>query len=114
AVRPDEHEVLELLVRKLDVAADGVVPRRDALVRHAEADRTLVLVRLSLLDQPARELRAVLQAVELQRDVAVPVEPEPAQRILDLLRRLRHLAARGRVLDPQLELPALLAREPAI
>ena len=42
---------------------------------------------------------------------AVPVDPEPAQRVLDLLDRLGDLAARVGVLDPQQALAALLARE---
>ncbi len=44
-------------------------------------------------------------------DRAVPVEAEPAQRLLDLVDRLRHLAARVRVLDPEPELAAVVARE---
>ena len=43
--------------------------------------------------------------------LAVPVEPEPAERLLDLLGRLGDLAARVRVLDAQPELAALVARE---
>ena len=42
---------------------------------------------------------------------AVPVEPEPAQRVLDLLDRLRDLAARVGVLDAEPELAAVVARE---
>ena len=42
---------------------------------------------------------------------AVPVDPEPAQRLLDLVDRLGDLAARVGVLDPQAALAALLARE---
>ena len=111
SVGANEHDILELLVRELDPAANDVVPRRDTLVRHAEADRPLVLVGFVLLDQATRDLGAVLQAVELEGDVAVPVEPEPAQRVLDLLCRLLHLAVRIRVLDAESELPALVARE---
>ena len=54
---------------------------------------------------------AVLHAVELEGDLAVPVEAEPAQRLLDLLGRLGDLAARIGVLDPQPELAALVAGE---
>ena len=111
SVGANEHDILELLVRELDPAANDVVPRRDTLVRHAEADRPLVLVGLALLDEATRDLGAVLQPVELEGDVAVPVEPEPAQRVLDLLCRLLHLAVRVRVLDAESELPALVARE---
>src|SRR5205823_2379022 len=49
--------------------------------------------------------------LELERHLAVPVETEPAQRLLDLVGRLRHLAARVRVLDPEQKLAALMARE---
>ena len=49
--------------------------------------------------------------VELEGHRPVPVDPEPAQRLLDLLDRLRDLAARVGVLDPQQALAALLARE---
>ena len=62
-------------------------------------------------DERRRDLAAVVHAVELERHVAVPVEAEPAQRLLDLVDRLRDLAARVGVLDPQPELAALVARE---
>ena len=52
-----------------------------------------------------------LHDVELERRRAVPLDPEPAQRALDLLDRLLDLAARVGVLDPQQALPALSARE---
>ena len=80
----------------------------DTLVGHAEADRALVLVRLALGEQAPRLLLAALEPVELERDRAVPVEAEPAQRLLDLLRRLGDLAGRVRVLDPQPELAAVV------
>ena len=54
---------------------------------------------------------APLEPVELERHVAVPLEPEPAQRALDLLRGLGHLAPGVGVLDPQEELTPLVARE---
>src|SRR3954453_5248571 len=54
AVRANEDDVLQLIVRELDAAADGVVPGGDTLVRHAEADRALVLAGLSLLPEGAR------------------------------------------------------------
>ena len=95
-------------------SADDVVPARRALVGHAEADRSLVLVGLALGDEPLRDLAAVVHPVELERVVAVPVEPEPAERLLDLFDRLSHLAARVRVLDPKLELAALRTREEPI
>ena len=111
AVRADEHEVLELLVRHLDAPLDRVVPAGRALVRHADADRAVVLVRASLRDEPARLLLRALHAVELERRLAVPVDPEPAQRALDLLDGLLDLAARVGVLDPQEALAAAPARE---
>src|SRR4029077_4236330 len=83
----------------------------DTLVRHAEADRALVLIGLALVDEPACDLGAVIEAVELKRDVPVPVEPEPAKRPLDLLRRLVDLAARIRVLDAKTELAAIVTGE---
>ena len=46
-----------------------------------------------------------------KRDRPVPVDPEPRERALDLLRRLRHLAARVGVLDPQQALAAPPAGE---
>jgi hypothetical protein len=78
---------------------------------HAKANRALVLVRFPLLDQAARDGGTVLQPVELEGDLAVPVEPEPAKRILDLLGRLLHLAVRVGVLDPQPKFPALVPGE---
>ena len=54
---------------------------------------------------------AALGAVELEARLAVPLDPEPAQRLLDLPHRLGHLAARVGVLDPQQALAALAARE---
>ena len=108
AVGADHDEVLELGVRELDASANHVVPRRRPLVRHPKADRALVLVRLPLGDEPPGELAAVVHPVELEGVVAVPVEPEPTQGRLDLVDRLRDLTARVGVLDPQLELPAVV------
>ncbi len=111
AVGADDDEVLDLFVRVLDPPANEVVPGGDALVGHPHPDRPLVLVRLLLLEKTLRLLAAVLHAVELKGELAVPVHAEPAQRLLDLIRRVFHLAARVRVLDPQAELAALVARE---
>ncbi len=111
AVRADEHDVLDRLVRHLDMAADDVVPGGRPFVRHPEADRAFVDVRLALVDEPLRDLAAALHRVQLEADVAVPVEAEPAQRALDLLDGLGHLAARVRVLDPQEDLAAVLTSE---
>ena len=105
------YEIVELLVRELDAAADRVLPGGRALVGHAEADRALVLVGVALLDEPRRELAAALHGVELVGDLAVPVEPEPAQRLLDLLDGRRDLAARVGVLDPEQALAAGAPRE---
>src|SRR5262249_52662582 len=86
---------------------------RRAVVRHPEPDRSLVLVGLALVDEPPGDLDALLLAVELERDRPVPVQAEPAQRVLDLLRCLRDLPARVRVLDPQAELaPCVPGEEP--
>src|SRR5437016_13175104 len=111
AVGPDDHKVLEPLVRVFDPAADQVVPGGDALVGHSHADGALVLVGLLLRDQAPSLLAAALHPIELERDLAVPVEPEPAQRLLDLLRRLRDLAAGVGVLDPEVELSPFVTRE---
>ena len=111
AVRAEDDDVLERLVLVLDAVEDQVVPGRDALVGHAEADRTVVLVRLALLDEPPRLRLAALEPVELERDRTVQVEAEPAQRLLDLLRGKSDLTTRVRVLDPQVELATLVARE---
>ena len=77
-----------------------------ALVGHPHADRALVLVCLALVDQSLRLGPAVLHPVELEGDLPVPVEAEPAKRLLDLLGRFGDLAARVGVLDPQPELAA--------
>ena len=53
------------------------------------------------VDEPPRLLLRALHDVELERRRAVPFDPEPAQRALDLLDRLLDLAARVGVLDPQ-------------
>ena len=111
AVGAHDHEVLELLARELDAAADGVVPGRHALVRHPEADRAVVLVRLARLDEPGGQLAAPLHRVELEGDGPVPVDADPFERSLDLLGRLGHLAARVGVLDPQQALAAATAGE---
>ena len=52
AVGADDHQVLELRVRELDPALDGVVPADHALLRHPDPDRAVVLVRLTLADEP--------------------------------------------------------------
>ena len=111
-VGADDHEVGQQLVPELDAAAHGVVPRDDALLRLAEADRALVLVRLAL-SRPARSASSrALSAVSSWNDTG-PSQSIPSQRseLLDLLDRLGDLAARVGVLDPQQALAALLARE---
>ena len=65
------------------------------------------------LEEQPRGGLVPLEPVELEREVAVPVEAEPAERALDLLHGLLHLAARVRVLDPQEELAARAAGETA-
>ena len=100
-VRAENHEVGELFVAELDRPVHEVVPGGHALVGHAETDGALVLVGLSLRDQPVGLGLAALQPVELEGHVAVPFDAEPAERALDLLGRLRDLAVRVRVLDPQ-------------
>ncbi len=65
----------------------------------------------ALRDEPSRFVLRTLHDVELERRVTVPLDAEPAQRALDLLDRLRDLAARVGVLDPQQALAALATRE---
>ncbi len=111
AVRADDDDVLELLVRELDPAADGVLPAGHALVGHAEADRALVLVGLALGDQPVGELAGACHRVELEGNWTVPVDPQPPKRALDLLDRRGHFPARVGVLDAEQALAAAAARE---
>ena len=110
-VGAQEHEILELLVREFDPPLDRVLPDGRSLVGHAEAHGPIVLVRASVGHQPAGGLRVARERVELELHVAVPVEPEPPQRALDLLDGLRHLAARVGVLDPEQELALLVSRK---
>src|SRR4029450_11163758 len=105
--RANEHDVLQPVVRELDATADRVLPARDAVVGHAEADRALVLVRLVLGHELGGELAAAVHRVELERDGPVPFDAEPEQRPLDLLGRLLDLAAGVGVLAPQPALSAL-------
>src|SRR5204862_2287288 len=74
-------------------------------------DRALVLVGLVLGDEAPRLFAAALHPVELERDLSVPGQVEPAERLLDLVDGLSDLPARVRVLDPEPELAALVARE---
>src|SRR5262249_22546602 len=110
-VGADEDDILELGARELDRALDGVVPSRRAFIRHADADRALVLVRLSFGDETSGRLATLLHHVELEGRLAVPVDAEPAERALDLLDGLGDLAARVRVLDPEQAFAAVLTRE---
>jgi len=111
SVGAHEHEILDRLVRHLDAAAHDVVPRRRALVGHAETNRALVLVRSAVRDELLGGAPAVVEAVELERDGAVPLDTQPAERLLDLLDGLGDLAARVGVLDAQPVLAPVLARE---
>src|SRR5205823_3853829 len=86
----------------------------DTLVRHAEADRTFVFISLALVHEAAGYVGAVPQPVELERDLAVPIQAEPAQRVLNLLGRLLDFAIGVGVLDSQAKLPALVPGEQPI
>src|SRR5262245_14676145 len=99
-VRADENEILELRVLHLYSPLDRVVPRSRALVGHPDSNRAFVLVGASLGDETLRLVPRPIHDVELERRLAVPLDPEPAERALDLLDGLRDLAARIRVLDP--------------
>src|SRR4029078_2104250 len=101
----------QVLVLELDLAAHRVDPRHGSLARLPEADRSLVLVRLALREEPLHELARDVGRVELEADVAVPVDAEPRQRPLDLVARLGDLAARVGVLDTPQDLTDLLPRE---
>jgi hypothetical protein len=70
-------------------------------------NRAVVLVRAAVGHEACRELAAAVHRVELVRELAVPVDAEPRQRLLDLLDRLHHLTARVGVLDPEQALAAL-------
>ena len=92
-------------------ALDRVLPADHAVLRHADPDRAVVLVRLALGDEPGSLRPASLGPVELETRLAVPLDPEPAERALDLLHRFRDLTTRVGVLDPQQALPAPAASE---
>ena len=79
SVAAHEHDVLELLVRELDVAAHDVLPRRHALVRHAEADRALVLVRLAVGDELLGDARGSRRAGRAGTSTS-PSQSSPSQR----------------------------------
>src|SRR5262245_39754468 len=91
------------------MATNEVFPGGRALVGHADPDRPLVLVGRLLGDESPRLLPASLNAVELVRDLAVPVEAGPAKRLHDLLGGLGDLPARVRVLDPEAKLASFMA-----
>src|SRR5947207_1573651 len=61
--------------------------------------------------QLLRDFLGFLHPVELEGHVTIPVEAEPAERILDLAGRLGDLPARVGVLDSEPKLAALVARE---
>ena len=111
AVRADDHDVLELLVRVFDPSENQIVPGSDPLVGHAEADRAFVLVGLFLGDEPLCDLLGFLDPIELEGHVCIPVEAEPPKRLLDLVRCCSDFSARVGVLDPQSKLAFLVAGE---
>ena len=104
AVGADDDDVLQLVVRELDPAPHRIVPAGDPLVGHPKANRPLVLVRRTLLEESRGKRPAAVHRVELEGHRAVPVDAEPGERPLDLLGRLLHLATRVGVLDPQVAL----------
>ena len=110
-VGADEHPVLELLCREHDAAFDRVLPGDHALVWHAQPDRAVVLVCRPLVDQSPGLCQCPVRPVELEARQPVPLDPEPAQRALDLRRRLGDLARGVRVLDPEQALTTVAARE---
>ena len=74
-------------------------------------DRALVFVCVAGREELVGDRARVLHAVELEGHGSVPVEAQPAQRLLDLLGRLVDLAGRVGVLDAEPELAALVARK---
>jgi hypothetical protein len=136
AVGARDHEVVLERVVELRLAADHVDDRRRALVGDAQPDRSLAVVRaaeaavvvglLERLDvlraccgavgvaageQPLDDLGVALRALRLEDRLAVPVDPEPAQRVEDLLDVLGRGALAVGVLDPQHHLASASARE---
>src|SRR5207302_10597329 len=75
-----------------------------------EADGALDLVCVTLGHKPRRLWLAARDAVELEAEL-VPVDAEPRERALGLLRSAFDLAVHVRVLDPEQAFSALLARE---
>ena len=107
----DEHDVLELLVRRLDAAEHEVVLRRSSPRRacgSGSRPRPRTRGPTSTSRRASSWQRSIRSSWKLS---AVPVEPEPRERALDLLGRPLDLAAHVGVLDPQQALAALLARE---
>ena len=109
--------------RPIEAALAGLVANRVAVVEYFgalvhEADHGCHVRRHGLL-RAAGELFGFLlgvlarrlHPVELEHHRPVPVDPEPAERLLDLLDRLRDLTARVGVLDAQQALAAVLARK---
>ena len=84
-------------MRPLIASSQSVVPSSGMRMRIG----ALVLVGRALVDEPPRLVLGALHDVELERRLAVPLDPEPLERSLDLLHGLLDLAARIRVLDPQ-------------
>src|SRR5207248_8700034 len=73
-------------------------------------DRALVEVGLSLGEQPVRDLPMTREPGALEHELVVPVEAEPGQTVEDDAGVLFGGALLIRVLDPQQELPAGMAR----
>src|ERR1700730_1189962 len=78
-VAAHEHDIFELLVRELDAAAYDVIPRRDGAGGHANPNVPLTLEGPAPRHELAGHTPAVVQPVELEGHLAVPVESEPAQ-----------------------------------
>ena len=94
-------------IRPLTASSQPITPSS----RHPDPDRAVILVGLALGDEARCLDPAPLGAVELEGRGAVPLDPEPGERALDLRDRLRHLAAGVGVLDPQQALAAAAAGE---
>ena len=110
-VRACDDEVVERRERESDVAANDVLDDDLALVGDLDADRALVLVSVPALEQLVDGGSMLGRTLRLAVRALVPVEPEPRERVDDLLDVLRRRALAVGVLDAQHERPARAAGE---
>ena len=82
AVRPQNHEVADVLALEADAAMHCVLPRQLAR-RHAEPDRILLHVGFALFEQLIGDLLVPGEARALEDRWLVPVEAEPGETVED-------------------------------